>query len=58
MPTRSKAQRKAARAALPLKRRETKVGDLKGRSEGTDGSVSEVRAATCRTQRPEKKSGD
>jgi hypothetical protein len=58
MPATSKAQRKVAAPDLPLKRRQTKVGDLKGASQGTDGSVSEVLAATHRTQPPEKKSDD
>lgn len=62
MPAKSNAQRKAAGAALQAKRREKKVGDLKGASKGMDGLTSEeereVLAATHRTQLPEKKSED
>lgn len=41
MPAKSKAQQKAAGAALSAKRGETKVGDLKGASRGMYDSMSE-----------------
>ncbi len=41
MPARSKAQQKAAGAALSAKRGETKVGDLQGASKQMYGSMSE-----------------
>jgi hypothetical protein len=60
MPAKSKAQQKAAGAALSAKRGETRVGDLKGASKGMYGSMSEDQledlAATERKDLPEKKS--
>jgi len=41
MPARSKAQQKAAGAALSAKRGETKVGDLQGASKQMYDSMSE-----------------
>jgi hypothetical protein len=41
MPAQSKAQQKAAGAALSAKRGDTKVGDLKGASKGMYDSMSE-----------------
>ena len=41
MPARSKAQQKAAGAALSAKRGETKVGDLQGASKQMHDSMSE-----------------
>ncbi|QBX35375.1 DUF3008 family protein [Paracoccus liaowanqingii] len=41
MPARSKAQQRAAGAALSAKRGETKVGDLKGASKDMHDSMSE-----------------
>lgn len=41
MPARSKAQQRAAGAALSAKRGETKVGDLKGASREMYDSMSE-----------------
>ena len=41
MPARSKAQQRAAGAALAAKRGETRVGDLKGASRGMYDSMSE-----------------
>ncbi|TJZ91016.1 DUF3008 family protein [Paracoccus gahaiensis] len=41
MPARSKAQQRAAGAALSAKRGETKVGDLKGASKDMYDSMSE-----------------
>ena len=41
MPAKSKAQQRAAGAALSAKRGETKVGDLKGASKGMYESMSE-----------------
>lgn len=41
MPAKSKAQQKAAGAALSAKRGETKVGDLKGASKQMYDSMSE-----------------
>lgn len=42
MPARSKAQQRAAGAALSAKRGETKVGDLKGASKEMYDSMSEA----------------
>jgi hypothetical protein len=62
MPARSKAQQKAAGAALSAKRGDTKVGDLKGASKGMYKSMSEHEleelAATDRKDLPERKSDD
>jgi hypothetical protein len=41
MPAKSKAQQKAAGAALAAKRGETKVGELKGASKSMYASMSE-----------------
>lgn len=41
MPAKSKAQQKAAGAALSAKRSNTKVGELKGASKGMYKSMSE-----------------
>lgn len=64
MPSKSKAQQKAAGAALSAKRGETKVGDLQGASrsmyESMDESQLEEMAETKRKGKPEhqsKKSG-
>ena len=58
MPAKSKAQQKAAGAALSAKRGGTKVGDLKGASKGMYKSMSEGEledlAATERKDLPEK----
>lgn len=60
MPARSKAQQKAAGAALSAKRGDTKVKDLKGPSKEMydDMSESELEdfAETKRGELPEKKS--
>lgn len=62
MPARSKAQQKAAGAALSAKRGETKVGELKGASKGMYKSMSENQleefASTKRKGLPNKKSAD
>jgi hypothetical protein len=62
MPAQSKAQQKAAGAALSAKRGETKVSDLKGASKSMYGSMSESEleelASTDRKDLPEKKSDD
>ncbi|MRX49371.1 DUF3008 family protein [Paracoccus sp. S-4012] len=62
MPAKSKAQQKAAGAALSAKRGETKVGDLQGASEGMYESMTEEEleelAATKRKGLPEKKGED
>lgn len=59
MPAKSKAQQKAAGAALSAKRGETKVGDLKGPSRDMYESMSEKEleefASTKRKGLPEKK---
>lgn len=59
MPAKSKAQQKAAGAALSAKRGETKVGDLKGASRDMYESMSEKEleefASTRRKGLPEKK---
>ena len=57
MPAKSKAQQKAAGAALAAKRGEQKVSDLKGASRGMYESMSEKQledfAATKRKGKPE-----
>lgn len=59
MPAKSKAQQRAADAALSAKRGETKVGDLKGASKEMYDSMSEKElddfASTKRKGLPEKK---
>ncbi|MCT2558507.1 DUF3008 family protein [Tsuneonella sp. YG55] len=59
MPAQSKAQQKAAGAALSAKRGDTKVGDLKGASKDMYDSMSEDEledlAETDREGLPEKK---
>lgn len=61
MPATSKAQQKAAGAALSAKRGETKKSELKGASRDMYESMSEKEleefAATKRTGLPNKKSG-
>ena len=61
MPAKSKAQQKAAGAALSAKRGETKVSDLQGASKDMYDSLSESEledfAETRRKDLPEKKSG-
>lgn len=60
MPAQSKAQQKAAGAALSAKRGETKVSDLQGASKSMYESMSEKElekmASTDRENLPEKKS--
>ena len=60
MPAQSKAQQKAAGAALSAKRGETKVGDLKGPSKSMYESMSEKEldkmASTGRKDKPQHKS--
>ncbi|WP_397476275.1 DUF3008 family protein [Pusillimonas sp.] len=60
MPAKSKAQQKAAGAALSAKRGETKVGDLKGASksmyESMDKKELDDLASTKRKGKPEHKS--
>ena len=62
MPAQSKAQQKAAGAALSAKRGDTKVSDLQGASKSMYESMSESEleemASTDRKDLPEKKSGD
>lgn len=62
MPAKSKAQQKAAGAALSAKRGETKVSDLKGPSREMYDSMSETEldelASTTREDLPERASGD
>jgi hypothetical protein len=62
VPAKSKAQQKAAGAALSAKRGDTKVGDLKGASKGMYDSMSESEledlAETDRKDLPDKKSDD
>lgn len=57
MPAKSKAQQKAAGAALAAKRGEQKVGDLKGASRSMYDSMNEKElhdmAATKRKGKPE-----
>ena len=59
MPAMSKAQQKAAGAALSAKRGETKKSELKGASRGMEKSMSEKQledfAGTKRKGLPEKK---
>ncbi|ABN77708.1 Protein of unknwon function [[Luteovulum] sphaeroides subsp. megalophilum] len=61
MPATSKAQQKAAGAALSAKRGDTKKSDLKGASRSMEDSMSEKElkemAATKRKGKPEHKSG-
>lgn len=60
MPAVSKAQQKAAGAALAAKRGETKVSDLQGASKDMYDSMTEAElenmASTKRAGKPEKKS--
>ena len=60
MPAKSKAQQKAAGAALSAKRGDTKVSELKGASKDMYDSMSESEledfAETRRKDLPEKKS--
>ena len=60
MPAQSKAQQKAAGAALSAKRGDTKVGDLKGPSKSMYKSMSEKEldkmASTKREGKPAHKS--
>jgi len=62
MPAKSKAQQKAAGAALSAKRGDTKVSELKGASKGMYDSMSESEleklAETDRGDLPNKKSAD
>ncbi|HEV7276750.1 MAG TPA: DUF3008 family protein [Devosiaceae bacterium] len=62
MPAQSKAQQKAAGAALSAKRGDTKVGDLKGASKDMYKSMSEKEleelASTDRKGLPEHKQDD
>jgi hypothetical protein len=62
MPAMSKAQQKAAGAALSAKRGETRKSELKGASRGMEKSMSEKQleefASTKRKKLPEKKSKD
>ncbi|WP_284164789.1 DUF3008 family protein [Frigidibacter sp. SD6-1] len=61
MPAKSKAQQKAAGAALSAKRGETKVGDLQGASREMYDSMSEAEleemASTPRKGKPEHTQG-
>ncbi len=61
MPAKSKAQQKAAAAALSAKRGETKVSDLQGASKSMYESMSEKElrdfAETTRKDKPEHASG-
>lgn len=62
MPAQSKAQQKAAGAALAAKRKETKVSELKGASKSMYDSMSkkelEDMASTPRKGKPEHKNKD
>ncbi|QZH75541.1 MAG: DUF3008 family protein [Erythrobacter sp.] len=62
MPAKSKAQQKAAGAALSAKRGDTKVGDLKGASKDMYDSMSEEEleefASTDRKDLPDKVDND
>ena len=62
MPAQSRAQQKAAGAALSAKRGETKVSDLQGASKSMYESMSEAEleemASAGRKDLPEKKSDD
>lgn len=59
MPAKSKAQQKAAGAALSAKRKETKISDLKGAAKSMYESMSEKEledfAATSHKGKPEHK---
>jgi len=61
MPAKSKAQQKAAGAALSAKRGEQKVSELKGASKSMYKSMSETQleelASTKRKSLPKKKKG-
>lgn len=61
MPAKSKAQQKAAGAALSAKRGDTKVSDLQGASKDMYDSMSEKKldemASTKRKGKPEHKGG-
>lgn len=61
MPAKSKAQQKAAGAALSAKRGDTKVKELKGASKSMYKSMSETQleelASTKRKSLPKKKKG-
>lgn len=60
MPAKSKAQQKAAGAALSAKRGDTKVSELQGASKGMYKSMTEKEleemASTARKGKPEHKS--
>ncbi|MGF9692064.1 MULTISPECIES: DUF3008 family protein [unclassified Rhizobium] len=62
MPAKSKAQQKAAGAALSAKRGDTKKSDLKGASKGMEKSMSEKElhdmASTSRKGKPQHASKD
>jgi hypothetical protein len=62
MPAQSKAQQKAAGAALSAKRGETKVSDLRGASRSMYESMSEIEledmASADRKNLPDKASDD
>lgn len=62
MPAKSKAQQKAAGAALAAKRGDTNVSDLKGSSKSMFDSMSEEEldemASTKRKGKPEYKTSD
>ncbi|TCD15870.1 DUF3008 family protein [Oricola cellulosilytica] len=62
MPAKSKAQQKAAGAALSAKRGETKVSELQGAAKEMYDSMSESElediASTDRSDLPEKADGD
>jgi len=62
MPAQSKAQQRAAGAALSAKRGKTKVGDLQGASKDMYDSMSEAEledyASTDHDDLPEKVDGD
>jgi hypothetical protein len=62
MPAKSKAQQKAAGAALAAKRGEQKVGNLKGASRSMEESMNEEQleemASTKRKGKPEHDSKD
>lgn len=62
MPAKSKAQQKAAGAALSAKRGDTKVSDLQGASKQMYDSMSEDEledyASTDRSDLPDKVDGD
>lgn len=62
MPAKSKAQQKAAGAALSAKRGDTKESDLKGASKAMEKSMTEAQldelASTPQKDKPEHKSKD